>query len=172
MFNLLLIMHLCAVLCLVSQLCLTPQPHGLQLARLLCPCGFSRQEYWSGLPCPPPGDLSNPGIKPRSPALQADLLPSELPGQPKNTGVGSLSLLQSIFLTQELNHGLLHCRQIPYQLSYQGSPMHLYTYINIFIFYDIVRLNYSLNILICHLIPLILIQVKTQKLNIDIIRYI
>ena len=36
---------------------------------------FSRQEYWSGLPCPPPGDLPNPGIKPRSPALQADSLP-------------------------------------------------------------------------------------------------
>ena len=42
------------------------------------------------------------------------------PGQ--NTGVGSLSLLQGIFLTQELNQGLLHCRQILYQLSYQGSP--------------------------------------------------
>ena len=41
--------------------------------------------------------------------------------KPKNTGVGSLSLLQGIFLTQELNQGLLHCRQIPYQLSYQGS---------------------------------------------------
>ena len=38
--------------------------------------GFSRQEYWSGLPFPSPGDLSNPGIKPRSPALQADALPS------------------------------------------------------------------------------------------------
>ena len=36
--------------------------HGLQSARLLCPCGFSRQEYWSGLPCPPPGDLPNPGL--------------------------------------------------------------------------------------------------------------
>ena len=34
------------------------QPHGLQPTRLLCPRGFSRQEYWSGLPCPPPGDLS------------------------------------------------------------------------------------------------------------------
>ena len=34
--------------------------------------GFSRQEYWSGLPCPPPGDLPDPGIKPGSPALQAD----------------------------------------------------------------------------------------------------
>ena len=42
--------------------------------------GFSRQEYWSGLPFSSPGDLSNPGIGPRSPALQADSLPSEPPG--------------------------------------------------------------------------------------------
>ena len=41
--------------------------HQLWSARLLCPQEFSRQEYWSGLPCPPPGDLPNPGIKPRSP---------------------------------------------------------------------------------------------------------
>ena len=41
-----------------------------------------------------------------------------------NTGVGSLSLLQEIFLTQELNQGLLHCRQILYQLSYQGSSIY------------------------------------------------
>ena len=44
--------------------------------------GFSRQEYWSGLPFPSPGDLPNPGIKPGSPALQADPLPSEPPGKP------------------------------------------------------------------------------------------
>ena len=44
--------------------------------------GFSRQEYWSGLPFPSPGDLPNPGIKPRSPALQTDALPSEPPGKP------------------------------------------------------------------------------------------
>ena len=43
--------------------------------------GFSRQEYWSGLPFPFPGDLPNPGIKPRSPALQADALTSEPPGK-------------------------------------------------------------------------------------------
>ena len=41
--------------------------------------GFSRQEYWSGLPFPSPGDLTNPGIKQRSPALQVDSLPSEPP---------------------------------------------------------------------------------------------
>ena len=46
--------------------------------------GFSWQEYWSGLPCPPPGDLPHPGIKPRSPALQADSLPSEPPGKSHN----------------------------------------------------------------------------------------
>ena len=44
--------------------------------------GFSRQEYWSGLPFPSPGDLPNPGIEPGSPALQADALPSEPPGKP------------------------------------------------------------------------------------------
>ena len=98
------------------------QPHGLQLARLLCSWGFSRQEYWSGLLCPPQGDLPNPGIEPRSPTLQVDSLPAELQGEPKNTGVGGLSLLQVIFLTQELNWGLLHCRGILYQLSYQGGP--------------------------------------------------
>ena len=84
--------------------------------------GFSRQEYWSGLPYLPPGDLPNPGIKPRSPTLQVDSLLSETPGKLKNTGVGSLSLLQGIFLTQELKRGLLLCRQVLYQLSYQGSP--------------------------------------------------
>ena len=44
--------------------------------------GFCRQEYWSGLPFPSPGDLPDPGIKPRSPALQADSLPTELWGKP------------------------------------------------------------------------------------------
>ena len=64
---------------------------------------------------------SQPRIKPGSPALQEDSLPAEPQGKPKNTGVGSLSLLQGIFLTQELNQGLLHHRWILYQLSYQGS---------------------------------------------------
>ena len=47
--------------------------------------GFSRQEYWSGLPFPSPGDLPNPGIKPGSPALQTDALPSEPLGELTNT---------------------------------------------------------------------------------------
>ena len=58
------------------------------------------------------GDLPNPEMGPRSPSLQADSLPAEPQGKPKDTGVGSLSLLRGIFPTQELNPGLLHCRQI------------------------------------------------------------
>ena len=58
------------------------QPQGLQPTRLLCSWGFSRQEYWSRFPCPPPGDLPNPGIKPRSPVLRVDSLPAEPPGKP------------------------------------------------------------------------------------------
>ena len=59
--------------------------------------GFSKPGYWSGLPCPSPGDLPNPGIEPWSPTLQVVPSPAEPPGKPKNTTVGRLSLLQQIF---------------------------------------------------------------------------
>ena len=65
------------MLCLVTQSC----PTLCNPAKCLCPWGFSRQEYWSGLPYPPPGDLPYTGIEPRSPALQADSLSSEPPGK-------------------------------------------------------------------------------------------
>ena len=78
---------------------------------------FSRPEYWDGQPFPSPGDLPDPGIEPRSPAVEADSLPAEPPGKPKNTGVGSRSLLQGVFPTQGLNKGLPHWRQ-----RHQGSP--------------------------------------------------
>ena len=58
------------------------QPHGLYPARLLCPWGFTRHEYWSGLPFLFPGALPDPGIKPGSPELQADSLLSESSGKP------------------------------------------------------------------------------------------
>ena len=86
--------------------------HGILQARIL---------EWAAVPFS--RDLLNPGIEPRSPTLQADSLPTEPPGKHKNTGVGSLSILQWIFPTQELNWGVLHCRQILYQLSYQESQM-------------------------------------------------
>ena len=84
--------------------------HGILQARIL---------EWIAVPSP--GNLPNPGIEPRSPALQADSLPAEPPGKPKNTGMGSQPLLRWIFLTQESNRGLLHCRWILYQLSYQAT---------------------------------------------------
>ena len=81
--------------------------HGILQARIL---------EWVAFP------FSRGSSQPRSLTLQADSLPTEPQGKPKNTGVGSLSLLQWIFLTQESNWGLLHCRQILYQLSHQKSP--------------------------------------------------
>ena len=107
------------VLCLKSIRCFfTPWSVALQASLSL---EFSRQEFWRELPRPHLGYPPNPGIEPRFPTLQADSLSTEPPGRPINTGVGSLSLLQEIFLTHELNWGLLHCRWM-YQLSYQGSP--------------------------------------------------
>ena len=81
--------------------------HGILQARIL---------EWVAFPFS--RDLPNPGTESRSPILQADSLPAEPQGKPKNTRVGSLSLLQGIFPTQELNQGLPHCRWILYQLSY------------------------------------------------------
>ena len=74
---------LCVCVCTLSHLGRTDslRPHGLQPSRLLCPRRFSRQEYWSRLPCPPPGHLPGPAIKSRSPTLRADSLPSESPGK-------------------------------------------------------------------------------------------
>ena len=124
--TMLLFLHSIAVLCLVTWSCPTLcNPMNCSREAPLA-MEFSRQEYWSGLPCLPLGDLSNPGIEPRSLILQVDSLLSEPPGKPKNTGVGSLSLLQGIFLSQESNRGILHCRWIPYHLSYQGSSFILY----------------------------------------------
>ena len=104
------------------------QPHGLrktpwtlQLPRKSIE--FSRPVHWSGYPFPSPGDLPKPEIEPRSPTLQVDSLPAEPQGKPKNTRVGSLSLLHQIFLTQEPNWSLLHCSQVLYQLRYQGNPI-------------------------------------------------
>ena len=79
--------------------------HGIVQARIL---------EWIAFPFS--RESSQPGIKPRSLTLQADSLSAEPQRKPNNTGVGSLSLLQWIFPTQELSQGLLHCRRILYQL--------------------------------------------------------
>ena len=66
---------------LVAKLCLTLATPWTVARQAPLSMGFSRQAYWSGLPFPSPGDLPNPGIEPGSPALQADSLPTELPGK-------------------------------------------------------------------------------------------
>ena len=63
------------------QLHLTLQPCGMYPCQAPQSMGFSRQEYWDELPCPPPGDVPNSGIEPASPALQADPLAIEPPGK-------------------------------------------------------------------------------------------
>ena len=67
----------------VVQLFVTPWTRAYQAPPFM---EFSRQEYWSGLPFPSPGDLLNPRIRPRFPTLQADVLPSEPPGNPFRSG--------------------------------------------------------------------------------------
>ena len=108
-----------------AQCLVTSDPlkyRGGQPARPFCPWDSPGQNTAvSGLPYPPLGDLPNPGIKLRSPGVGADSLPSEAPGKYKNAGLGSLSLLQGIFPSQQSNWGLLHGRQILYQLSYYSA---------------------------------------------------
>ena len=85
--------------------------HGILQARILewVAFPFSRGSF-------------QPSNRTQSPTFQVDSLPVKPQGKSKNTGVGSSSLLQWIFLTQKLNQGLLHCRWILCQLSYQEAP--------------------------------------------------
>ena len=85
--------------------------------------GFSRQEYWSGLPFPPPGDLPNPGIEPGSPTLQADALPSEPPGKLHyivNPMIRSHDVLNSPFLNLHI-HFITHIHPVEMILELRAS---------------------------------------------------
>ena len=97
--------------------------------------GFSRQEEWSGLPCPPPEDLPNPGIESRSPTLQADPLPSEPPGKPKFYVMSIINIL--IFKTlNSLNDNLLWTF-LPYffKSEYCNTKSHWIMYFRCFVQY-------------------------------------
>ena len=131
---------------IIKRVCAHAQlPCCIQLLAILCmvalqaplSMGFSRQEYWSGLPFPFPGNLPNPGIEPAflmSPALACEFFVTSatweaaiyfsksLPQSYKEHLVGYGNLLQGLFLTQGSNLHLLHCRQILYPLTYLGSP--------------------------------------------------
>ena len=69
--------------------------------------GFFRQEYWSGLPFPPPVDLPNPGIEPMSPELQADALTSEPPGKPSNVTESHQKVRTQLLTVLQCNLGNL-----------------------------------------------------------------
>ena len=109
------------MLCLVAQ-----SPPTLCDPRNCNPPGFSAHvnfpgKNWSGSLFHSPGNLPNAGTEARSPTLQADSLPSDLAGKPKNIGVGSLSLLQGIFPTQESNpRSALQVDSLPVELP--GKP--------------------------------------------------
>ena len=115
-----------AALCVCVCVCVWSDVKVAQLCPILCdPMNYTVHEIlqarileWVAFPFS--RGSSQSGIESRSPTLQGDS-PAEPQGKPKNTGVGSLSFLQQIFTTQELNQGLLHCKWIYHQLSYQGS---------------------------------------------------
>ena len=93
------------------------EPHGLHTVH-----GILQARILEWVAFPFSRGSSQPADQPSSPKFKVVSLPAEPQGKPKNTGVGSLPLLQQIFLTQESNWGLLPCRQILYHLSHQGSP--------------------------------------------------
>ena len=81
--------------------------------------GFSRQEYWSGLPCPPPGDLPDPGIEPESPVapeLQAGSLPLEPPGKPPHNLMNLHLLSPALLGVSDISPSLTHTHT--YRLSF------------------------------------------------------
>ena len=106
---------LCAVLCLVTQSCPTLckpvdcTPPGSSVLG-----GSSGKNTVVGCHALLQGIFPTQRIEPRSPSFQANSLPSEPPGKPKNSGVGSISLPQENLPTQKLNRGLLNCRWILY----------------------------------------------------------
>ena len=86
--------------------------------------GFSRQGHWSGLPCPAPGELPNPGIKPVSPALLADSLPAEPPGKPPAT---TYATPFNNLITYQLTHLPSTTQELPHpptQTSIQPATTH------------------------------------------------
>ena len=142
--------HISCMCLVIRRVWLFATPWAIALQAPLS-MGFSRQEYWGGLPCPPPGIFLTQGMNPSllpwqvdsftiwatrgrpsyltecesrsamSDSLRLHGLYSPWNSLGQNTGVGSLSLLQGIFPTQGLNPGLLHYRQILYQLSHKRS---------------------------------------------------
>ena len=130
MCRLLLLPMCCACCSVMSDSLLTPWTVSHQAALSM---GILQARILECVAMPSSRGSSQPRDQTQVSYIPGGFFTSEPPGKPKNTGVGSLSLLQENFLTQELNQGLLHCRQILYQLGYQGSPcFHLYLVFTLF----------------------------------------
>ena len=124
-----------AKICVAGSLCVCPQSlsnatpwtaaHQAPLTM-----GFSSQEHWSELPCPPPGDLPNPGIKLGSPALQADSLPDEPSGKPDTAS--------SFSQRTELGNRYMYI----HTHTYSCVLMHISIRIHIFLYLAINNLRY------------------------------
>ena len=96
--------------------------------------GFSKQECWSGLPCPSPGDLPDPGIEPRSPALEADSLPLAPPGKPTYF----IHSISGIYICQSQSPNSFHPPSICFKYSFIHSFIHLFNkyFLNIYYAWD------------------------------------
>ena len=155
------------MLCLVAQSCVTlcdpvdyglpgSSVHGIFQARILewVAISFSRRSSW-------------PRNWTRVSHIVGRCFTIWATGKPKNSGVGSLSLLQQIFPIQESNLGLLHCRWIVYQLSYQGSPIKLEILLKIYIFLSL-KTIYVLILIHCFLLKW-KSRCPFQRISLDII---
>ena len=109
------------VLCLVGQSCLTRVTPWTIACQASLSMGILQVRMLEWVAMPFSRGSSQPRDQTQVSRIAGRILLSEPPGKSVNTGMGSLSLHRWIFLTQELNWGLLHCRWILYQLSYQGS---------------------------------------------------
>ena len=108
----------CRVACVfVTQSCPTLCEPWIIACQALLSVEFSRQEYWSGLPCPSPGDLPNPGIKPESPALQADSLPSEPPGKLRRVVWPGPVFLETLSVSMFWSFFFLNRSDFPQEIS-------------------------------------------------------
>ena len=120
--------HVICVCALVAQLCPT-LCKPMDSCRLLCPWGFSRQKYWRILPCPPPGDLPNPGTEPKSPALQADSLHLNYQGSPMITICNFLRSCQTVSCSGcTILYSHQQCIRVPV-LHVLNTPALMITYI-------------------------------------------
>ena len=105
--------------CVLSHFWLSATPWAVVHQASLS-MGFSRQEYWSGLPCPPPGDLPDPVMEPGSPALQADSFTAEPPGEAPNSGCVFLQTNSLIIIIANRN-----------LLSFSSVPLSVYVLSNV-----------------------------------------